>query len=81
MSKFNIGPYIDDIRLASHGETGASFFGDRCDPAVYVTETAFGFVARVPPREGDSYSMMSPAPTVEEALMHAIGPVQSAVPR
>jgi hypothetical protein len=79
----DIGDYVYDSRLVQHGERYASFYGHRCNPAVYVNPTADGYRAAQNRSESRDGLLISLEPTVTatgataaEALAKLLGPVQ-----
>jgi hypothetical protein len=79
----DIGEYANDSRLMVHDESHASFYGHRCNPAVYVQPYDDGFHAyqtRSEFHNGKSMAVFLPtvtadAPTASAALRQIIGPV------
>lgn len=80
----DIGEYANDRRLVQHGERYASFYGDRCNPAVYLTQQPSGtFYASQVKTENRDGRLVAVGPagyavgaTAAETLAQIIGPVQ-----
>lgn len=78
----DIGNYANDTRLVRHDQDHASFYGERCMPAVYVAPYGNGYRAHQSSsvRGGSNYVAFLPtvfadAPNAVEALRQIIGPV------